>query len=73
MPVKFIKGIQGSRFIFDSDVRQILDEIWEKSVTLECVQFELKDIPVSDERSKKCQEIKELKLWLYNRKRFFDC
>ena len=62
---KFIQGIQGAKFIFDGDICRVLDEIWEKSITLECIQFELKDIPVSDERSKKCREVTELKKWLH--------
>lgn len=58
---KFRQSIQGSKFIFDSDVCGILDDIWSKSVDLECIQFELQDLPVGEERSKNCRLATELK------------
>lgn len=62
---KFIQGIQGANFIFDDDVRAILDDIWDKSMDLECLQFELKHAPFNNERAEKCHEKAELKKWLY--------
>jgi hypothetical protein len=60
----FKAGIQGASFLFDFSVTELLDEIWEKAIDLETKQFEIKDLPVGNERSKLAAEIGELKKWL---------
>lgn len=60
----FRVGIQGASFLFDSSVNTLLNEIWEKAIQLETKQFEIKDLPVGQERSRLAAEIGELKKWL---------
>lgn len=50
--------------MFDSSVNSLLNEIWEKAIDLETKQFEMKDLPVGEERSRLASEIGELKKWL---------
>ena len=64
--LKFLTGTRGMRFIFDKDIAEYVDKtIWHLAVELECLDSELVDLPVGEERSKNVRRQAEIKKQLY--------
>ncbi|WP_309380107.1 hypothetical protein [Cerasicoccus frondis] len=57
----FRTGIQGASFLFDEKISRVVESIWERAIDLETKQFEMKDLPVGEERSRLAREIGDLK------------
>jgi hypothetical protein len=59
---KYLTGTRGMRFIFDKEIAEYVDkQIWHLAVDLECLDLELKGLPVGDERSKNVKRQSEIK------------
>ena len=64
--LKFLTGTRGMRFVFDKDIAEYVDKtIWNLAVELECLDSELVDLPVGEERSKNVRRQAEIKKQLY--------
>jgi hypothetical protein len=71
--IEFRYKTKSARWLFDKKLYKYLnDELYSKTIDLQCIHSELKDIPRSEERSKKVQEQSDIKKWLLNQYDILD-
>jgi len=63
---KYLVGTRGMRFLFDQEIAEHMEEnIWRPAVNLECLESELKGLPVGPERTENVHKQKEIKMALH--------
>ena len=57
----FLEGTRDRALFFESEVNEILDEVWSAGIDLEMHQDIFKDLPVGEERTKHVRAAAEIK------------
>ncbi|MFN5613052.1 MAG: hypothetical protein ACK491_16810, partial [Pseudanabaena sp.] len=55
-----------SRFLFGDDITKNIDEVWDKALTIQDLDFKLKDslsLPIGEERKRVSEELRKALIW----------
>lgn len=61
----FNKETRAAKFLLGEDIKEFIDDIYNKAIDLQTLDAELEGLPIGDERTRIVKERRDIKKWIY--------